>query len=1270
MPKQRMNRTTPKKRGQRSSQRGTKRQAGGQALIEYVLIITLVTLALIAVLAITGPAVGNVFSNQVYNLLGGEVEPHNTLSADAFWTQVAAVASYTPESPGLVTNTPAPATSTPTVGPSMTPSPVTPSPTPSHTPTYGPSPTPLPKDFGYPFEDDGGKDEWWKHDFDGLIETTWNAEYWNYSTYGWRTDMSAMPPDSGVYRTTVDALDFYYASGVKPHSSVSEDFYARFVTTVNLEAKKYTFKIMRNNGIRIWVGGNIVVDENAPNAGDPKTWTQWSEDPYQDAWFERSFTPAAGANEIKVEFVEVSGYAHLHVFLTDDGQLDEGDCSWAISNEAFRSVPTAWSDSPGKNYTPRSYCILSLRGQIDLRGSTNPKIEFWDRYNLQSGTYAKVGVSIAGTGTWVDVDVHYYETNYGWTRQTYDLTQFGSGKQDFRNQLIEIRFVLDARNSSNSYDGWWIDDISVTEDIKRQYTVGFSDNMEAESHWYPGGTWARSNESAHLGSSAWSDSPGANYTHGSNNILELDGIIILDNAKLTGNPVVDPEVVFWHRYNLTYNDKIYIEVSNDGRQTWVALGGSALASTSTNLSWSQTVFSLSNYIGQDIYLRFRLDARSDSRVADGWWIDDFSLRNKPNSVVMLDWCDNMEGGSSEWVPEGTWTLVNGPDFNSTQTTPHTVMPHSGSLYWSDSPQANYEHNTNSSLTLKSKVVLAGAVAPELVFWHLWDVEYSDDLYVEVSTDEGDTWSTVWHYDYGHMPEGYSGSLVDKGYNHNFSWTREPVSLESYIGQTINVRFRIDALYSTSVDDGWWIDDVCFTERNEIVRTLPFTDGIEAGPENWYLGGTWAAGTENRHAGSLAFSDSYGQPYEHETNAILELKGIVNLTGAVEPTLYYWEAFNLAYEDYTLVEVRETDATGKPLGDWEELSRHRYTTTTSWDRRQENLAPYINKYIKIRFRLYAAKDSRTYEGWWLDDISVVDRNGIEQVHSLPFYEDAETVNPFWVYDGTWARIPAFRPIGSGNGLGPGGWTGEYYNDTNRNRAFDSGELAGTQTDAEINFNWGSYIKPPFVASTDYYLIRWTRIITVTDTMKLTVQTQSDDGIRAFVDGQPMLDHSVTWRDRSFSSTPDTGPTFTLLEGDHTLVVEYYERTSSAQVFVNFGVEGYIFTDSPGGNYFHQNDMSLQLEGTIDLTGTSNPALSYWDTRYLHYSDDIYVEVSTDEGFTWSAVRSTSGTDKTWKKQLHDLSAYAGQKINIRFRLDARDNSRVDDGWYIDDIVVAE
>jgi len=1265
---------------------------GGQALIEYVLIITLVTLAIIAVLAITGPAAGNVFSNVVYNLVGGTVEPRHTLSADEFWNQVAAVASYTPSNPMLQTNTPAPVTNTPTTGPSSTPTPITPSPLPTKTNTPGPSPTPPDQNFGYPFEDQGNNPDWWEHDFENLLDVTWNAEYWNYSSF--LSDMTSFADGTGK-QNTVAALDYELASGSSPMSGVSENYYARYKATAKLEDKRYTFRILKNNGIRIWVGGNLVVGKDKPNAGDLETWpTSWSADPIQNTIFERSFTPAAGDNEIIVEFFDSGSGASLHVALIEDGLLDTGDCNWTLSDEAYHSAPKAWVDSPGgANYVAKSNCILALRGYIDLRGSSNPKLEFWDRYNLADRTAAYVSVSVAGTGNWTDVKVHGYETDLAWARQTYDLKNFGDPDaegpglgRDFSKDLIEVRFILYSWGTSTA-DGWYVDDITVQERVIKRYTVGFADDMEGGVNWIPGGTWALSNEQTHSGLVAWSDSPSASYTHGSNSTLELDGIIDLVNDS-----VIEPELVFWHRYNLAYNDAIFAEISTNDRITWTPLTGTYIARNDINLGWIQTVISLSTWKGQEIYFRFRLDARTSTSVSDGWWIDDFTLRNEPTTVITPDWCDNMEVGGGDWVPEGSWGLISGVDTSEsgTQKDGQYVSAHSGSQFWSDSPRADYQHSTESSLMLKSRLDLTGTTDPQMVFWHQWDLGSSDDLYVEVSQDEGVTWSTVvdlskpagkqaWTYQYNNLPPGYITS-INRGYNHLLSWMREEISLRQYIGKVIMVRFRLDALSYTEVDDGWWIDDVCFQERNEPTRGVGFSDGFEMGPVNWYEQGTWAIVPENRHSGAVAYADSPGVVYKHETNGILELRGAINLTDAVLPTLYFWEAHNVNYNDYIITEVNTSTDNGLTWNGWKDIGNYNYSsnpTTTSWDRRQLDLAPYVGQQIRLRFRVYAVSDGRTAEGVWIDDVSILDRSKTELTFPLPFNEDVETVNTYWVMDGTWSRIPSFRVVNSGARMGPGGWAAEYYNDVSNYGVYDAGELRATCVEAEITFPWSGSAPTCNGAAiawgTDsnpgtYFLARFTRTINVMyDNTQIQLQTRSDDGVRVKVDGGPWLIDK--WIGRGVPSTPDTYD-LTLSAGPHTIVVEYFQGSGNSWLQLEFGITGKAFHDSPSGNYYHQNDMSVMFDHWINLAGTTYPALSYDERRYLASGDNIYTEISTDGGFNWSAVRSKNGTSSSWYRELVDLSGFAGEKIKIRFRLDARTNTAVSDGWYIDEIQLAE
>jgi Flp pilus assembly pilin Flp len=74
----------------------------GQAMVEYVLILALVIISLAAILSITGPAVGNVFSNTVANLLDLTVTPEDPMTEGDFWQLVTAVASYTPDTVALV----------------------------------------------------------------------------------------------------------------------------------------------------------------------------------------------------------------------------------------------------------------------------------------------------------------------------------------------------------------------------------------------------------------------------------------------------------------------------------------------------------------------------------------------------------------------------------------------------------------------------------------------------------------------------------------------------------------------------------------------------------------------------------------------------------------------------------------------------------------------------------------------------------------------------------------------------------------------------------------------------------------------------------------------------------------------------------------------------------------------------------------------------------------------------------------------------------------
>ncbi len=127
-------------------------------------------------------------------------------------------------------------------------------------------------------------------------------------------------------------------------------------------------------------------------------------------------------------------------------------------------------------------------------------------------------------------------------------------------------------------------------------------------------------------------------------------------------------------------------------------------------------------------------------------------------------------------------------------------------------------------------------------------------------------------------------------------------------------------------------------------------------------------------------------------------------------------------------------------------------------------------------------------------------------------------------------------------------------------------------------------------------------------------------------------------------------------------------------------GTVYHDSPNPNdpesktlYAHLSNMALRLDGEIDLSGTASAVLTYWDKRDLGAGDRAYVELSTDGGFTWTAIHMEHHDAAAWQAHSLDLSRYAAlpaphNRIVIRFRLDARSDTATGDGWYIDAIRV--
>jgi hypothetical protein len=102
----------------------------------------------------------------------------------------------------------------------------------------------------------------------------------------------------------------------------------------------------------------------------------------------------------------------------------------------------------------------------------------------------------------------------------------------------------------------------------------------------------------------------------------------------------------------------------------------------------------------------------------------------------------------------------------------------------------------------------------------------------------------------------------------------------------------------------------------------------------------------------------------------------------------------------------------------------------------------------------------------------------------------------------------------------------------------------------------------------------------------------------------------------------------------------------------------------------NSMDADLISAAVYVPAGDPVLKFWTCYWTEYDkDECYVYVSTD-GEDWDSLGSSfSGEQPEWVEMTYDLSDYAGLSVYIRFRLDTN-SSVTDEGWYVDDISVAD
>ncbi len=155
-------------------------------------------------------------------------------------------------------------------------------------------------------------------------------------------------------------------------------------------------------------------------------------------------------------------------------------------------------------------------------------------------------------------------------------------------------------------------------------------------------------------------------------------------------------------------------------------------------------------------------------------------------------------------------------------------------------------------------------------------------------------------------------------------------------------------------------------------------------------------------------------------------------------------------------------------------------------------------------------------------------------------------------GLFLFLPTVLLAQTGTGL-----KGDYFTNTTL-----SGVVAVSKTDPTINFEWGYNVVAAPGIPLEKFSIRWTGQVEAPVAGAYTFVTQSDDGVRLWVDGKLLVNR---WNDHG--STRDQSVPVSLVAGrKYDIQLEYYENTGASVIKLRWAYPGQVEQAIPQGRLY--------------------------------------------------------------------------------------------------------
>ncbi len=224
-----------------------------------------------------------------------------------------------------------------------------------------------------------------------------------------------------------------------------------------------------------------------------------------------------------------------------------------------------------------------------------------------------------------------------------------------------IRFVLSVNN------GLYVHRDTITKFYSTPEVVQ-GDDLSVDDNWMNQtvNEWGIETNDFYSTPSCMSSAPGDDYNGGDYAILDLVEPVSLIDANTA-------MMSFWCKWEIErYRDFAQVQISSDGGNTYEPVCG-LYTTAGTNgqdfaepvydgvqATWVKEQMDLSDFIGQEILIRFRFDANNNGNVGDGFLFDDFEIAifSEPMVGIKTYDADDFSFSQNHPNPANEYTVID------------------------------------------------------------------------------------------------------------------------------------------------------------------------------------------------------------------------------------------------------------------------------------------------------------------------------------------------------------------------------------------------------------------------------------------------------------------------------------------------------------------------------------------------------------------------------------------------------------------------------------